>query len=251
MNIKLVLEYDGSGFCGWQYQPEQRSVQGVLQDSLSRLTGEEIKLHGAGRTDAGVHALAQTASFKTASTVPPERFKPALNRLLPSDVRVHQSHQVPEDFHARYSSVGKTYMYKIVQGEFAPPLLRNRVWAVRRPLDLDSMQVAVSCLLGTHDFRGFCAGGSSVQSTVRTVTSVKLIRDEEDKGIDLFISADGFLYNMVRIIVAGTVRVGSGQSPANIFEQALAVGNRSILRYTAPSQGLYLVRVEYGGRDRI
>ena len=246
MNIRLILEYDGSSFCGWQIQPGQRSVQGVLQSAILRLTGEEIKLHGSGRTDAGVHALGQVANFVTDSAIPAGSFRPALNRLLPSDVRVLDSASVAEDFHSRYSSVAKTYVYKIIQAEVTPPLQRNRVWAIRQELNLELMRQALSTLVGTHDFRSLCASGSNVERTVRTVTHAELDFDPNHKIITIKVRADGFLYNMVRIIAAAAVRVGMRKLPPDIFAEAMATGRRSLLPFTAPPQGLYLVSVEYG-----
>lgn len=245
MNVRLLLEYDGSSFCGWQFQPSQRSVQGVLQSALLRVTGEITAVHGSGRTDAGVHALGQVASFVTEAGIPPDRFKPAINRLLPPDVRVLSSAQVPDDFHARYSALSKTYMYKVVQADVTPPLMRDRAWAVRQSLDLEAMRAALATLLGTHDFRAFCRGGSSVTRTVRTITQAEL-RVEPDQGtIELWVSADGFLYNMVRIIAATAIRVGMGKLPVDVFVSAIATGLRSLLPYTAPPQGLYLASVRY------
>ena len=245
MNIRLVLEYDGSQFCGWQVQPGQRSVQGVLESALRQVTGEDVKLHGSGRTDAGVHALGQVASFVTSSAMPPGKFKPALNRFLPSDVRVLDSAIVPEGFHARFSAVGKTYDYRIIQSDVTPPLLRNRVWAIRQKLDLEAIAEALDALVGTHDFRAFCASGSSVENTVRTVTRAAQGVEAESKIIRLSLSADGFLYNMVRIIAATAVRIGSGKLPPGIFAEAIDTGRRGLLPYTAPPQGLYLVAVKY------
>ncbi|HSL93631.1 MAG TPA: tRNA pseudouridine(38-40) synthase TruA [Bacillota bacterium] len=245
MNIRLVIEYDGSSFCGWQIQPGQRSVQGLLQSAIQQVTGEEIKLHGSGRTDAGVHALGQVASFVTEAAMPAERFGPAINRRLPSDVRVMESALAPDDFHARYSAVAKTYVYKIVQAEVTPPLQRHRAWAIRQKLDLDLMREALAPLVGTHDFRALCASGSSVENTVRTVTYAGLDFEPQSKIISITIRADGFLYNMVRIIAAACVRVGMGKLPPGIFTEALATGRRSVLPFTAPPQGLYLVSVDY------
>jgi tRNA pseudouridine38-40 synthase len=245
LNIRLLLEYDGSKFCGWQVQLGQRSIQGVLQSAIGRITGEDIKLHGSGRTDAGVHALGQVANFLTEVTMPADRFAPAVNRFLPSDVRVLRSDLVPDDFHARYSAVAKTYVYKVIQAEVTPPLQRDRVWAIRQQLDLTLMRDAMSSLQGTHDFRAFCASGSSVGSTVRTITHAELDFDPVSSIVTIKVRADGFLYNMVRIIAASAVRIGMGKLSPNTLAEAVATGQRRLLPFTAPPQGLYLLAVEY------
>ena len=247
MNIKLVLEYDGTNFCGWQVQPGQRSVQGVVEHALQILTGDPVRIHGSGRTDAGVHALGQVASFSTSSNIAPERFMPALNGMLPADVKIRQSTAVPEEFHARHSARFKSYIYKIVVCSYPPPLLRNRVWHVRRTVDSDSILEALRYLVGTHDFKAFCASGSSVPSTVRTITHAELRTRNMDQRMDMeiMLRGNGFLYNMVRIIAGAAVAIGSGKIPTASFPDALATGSRALLDVTAPPQGLYLVGVEY------
>ena len=244
LNIKLTLEYDGSDFCGWQVQPGQRSVQGVLEKSIWRLTGEELRVTGSGRTDTGVHALGQVANFKTLSSIPPQRFKPALNGVLPDDIRVVDSCEVADAFHARYSAVSKTYQYHLVVSDYAPPLLRKRVWAVKYALEEEKMIKCLADLIGTHDFAAFSSTGSTATSTVRTVTNAQLITTSDSRFV-VEVTGSGFLYNMVRIIAGGVVAIGAGIIPPDRFRTALRVGERSLLHVTAPPQGLYLVRVEY------
>jgi len=245
MNIKVVLEYDGTNFCGWQVQPGQRSVQGVIEDALLKLTGCEVRIHGSGRTDAGVHALGQVAHFHLSSSIAPGSFKPALNGILPDDVKVRESAEVPEGFHARHSARFKTYIYKLVVRDYRPPLFRNRAWHVRKPLDMDRVKEALGQLIGTHDFKAFCASGSPVQSTVRTVTHAEVRLSVVDDTVEFLLRGNGFLYNMVRIIAGAAVAVGSGKISPTSFPEALAGGNRALLDVTAPAHGLYLESVEY------
>ena len=245
MNIKLILEYEGTDFCGWQVQPGQRSVQGVVEDALLKLTGCNVRIHGSGRTDSGVHALGQVASFHTHSSITPERFKPALNGMLPADVKVKESASVPEGFHARHSARFKTYIYKVVVRDYPPPLLRSRAWHVRRTINPDKVREALGHLVGTHDFKAFCASGSSVQSSVRTITNADLILNDTDDTLEIVLRGNGFLYNMVRIIAGGALAIGSGKILPHSFTDALSSGNRALLDITAPAHGLYLAEVEY------
>jgi tRNA pseudouridine38-40 synthase len=197
-NIRLVIEYDGTGYHGWQSQINAVAIQDVIQAAVMKITGEECSLTGSSRTDAGVHALGQVANFMTDSNVPAERFSYALNSVLPSDIVIKESAEVDADFHSRYSAKGKKYKYLIHNSPKPSALLRNRAFQVTPELDSRSMLAASQYLLGRHDFSAFRASGSGVESSERTITGVDLIKDGEI--IEFYIEGDGFLYNMVRII---------------------------------------------------
>lgn len=243
MNVKLTLEYDGTDFCGWQVQPGQRTVQGEVEDALLRLTGKRLRIHGAGRTDAGVHAIAQVASVSVDTTIPIERLRFALNPLLPEDVKVVTSEAVPEDFHARFSARGKTYKYYLLFNDKPSPLNRNRAWRVGTKLNLDAVQAGIKLVEGTHDFKAFSATGSSVTSTERTLYKASLSCVENIGVVTLY--GNGFLYNMVRIIVGAVVAVGQDKLSVDAILTALSTGERSLLSATAPAHGLYLFEVHY------
>lgn len=243
MNIKLVLEYDGTDFNGWQVQPGKRTVQGVIEEALKRLTGHNVRIDGSGRTDSGVHALGQVASLQMETTVPPERIALALNPLLPEDVKVLSSEQVPDSFHARFSAQGKTYCYRLLLRDEPSPLTRNRCWRVGKNLDLVAMKDALSLVAGTHDFKAFCSAGSSAATTTRTIWRADMSMDGEI--LEVTLHGNGFLYNMVRIVVGALVAVGRRQITHEHISEALVTGKRDCLHITAPPQGLYLVRVDY------
>lgn len=243
MNIMLTLEYDGTMFCGWQAQNGPRTVQGVVEEALMQLTGQAVRIHGAGRTDAGVHALGQTASLELDTTIPPERLLLALNPLLPRDVKVIASQVVSPEFHARYSAIGKTYAYRLVICDRPTPLLRDRAWTVPTDLNLASVELALQEVVGTHDFRAFCSTGSSVKSTVRTIWDANLSRSEN--GAVITLHGNGFIYKMVRIIVGAVVAIGRGRLDRSALTRALENGDRTVLAATAPAQGLYLVKIDY------
>jgi len=243
MNVKLIIEYDGTDFCGWQQQPGQRSVQGEIEKALAALTGQAVRLHGAGRTDAGVHALAQVANCHLETKIPPARFAAALNPILPRDVKVLLAEAVPESWHARFSARGKVYSYRLLLSDVPRPLSRHRSYRLPQSLPVDAMEKALPLFVGRHDFRAFAAKGSSALTTERTITRAELIRQGEQ--CDLVFSGDGFLYHMVRIIVGDLVGVAMGKLAAPDIARALATGYRSRPPVTAPAQGLYLVQVIY------
>lgn len=276
--VLLKVSYDGAAYHGWQIQSDEVTVEGVLNEKLSELTGEDIEVIGASRTDAGVHALGNVAVFDTESTIPPERFSYALNTMLPEDISVVESFEVPADFHPRKTDTEKTYEYTILNSKFPIPGRRGYTWHVKVPLDVDKMRSAASVLIGPHDFRGFCSSKTQAESTVRTIYSIYVFeeniknisaqkgtvngggsckarakeqhKDDKDqfpaKEIKIQVCGDGFLYNMVRII-AGTLASagGLGKVTTEDIERALRTGDRTLAGLTAPPQGLCLVDIWY------
>ncbi len=242
--IRLVLEYDGSGYSGWQRQLNAVSVQQRVEEALRSLTGEDkLTVTGASRTDAGVHALGQNAHFDTDSRIPADKFAFALNTLLPDDIRISKSSEVTERFHARFSARAKEYRYLFYSALHASALYRNLSAHVFYPLDIDKMSREAETLIGTHDFAPFAASGSVVKDTVRRIDSVSIT--QTPPFIELRVAGNGFLYNMVRIIAGTLTGVGSGKLPEGAIRRALASTSRLDLGVTAPPQGLTLMRVDY------
>lgn len=241
--IKLVLAYDGTNYCGWQVQPNGMSIQEMLQKHIEELTGEKIMLTGASRTDSGVHALGQVAVFDTTKIWPAERFFPALNQRLPKDIVIQSAEEVPMDFHPRYQNTLKTYEYRILNRRVPLPNERLNSYFVPQNLDLEAMQKAGREIIGTHDFHNFCSLKTNVQSTVRTITDLTLTK--EGDMICLRIRGDGFLYNMVRIIVGSLLKVGFHKKTAEDIRRSLETEERYVVGPTAPPQGLTLVNIEY------
>ncbi len=243
MKVKLTLEYDGTDFSGWQAQPRHRTVQGTLEAALYRLVGQEVRVEGAGRTDAGAHALGQVASLKLETTIPAGRLAQALNPLLPGDVRVLRSEAVDEDFHARFSATGKVYRYVILPRDAQSPLHRHRAWQISTKVDVGRIAAALPLLVGTHDFRAFCAANGSAATTVRTIREAKITTEGDFVAIEF--CGNGFLYHMVRIMMGALVAVGRGKVDPSAITGALRSGCRPLAFITAPAHGLYLVAVEY------
>ena len=241
--IKLTVAYDGTDYCGWQIQPNGITVEEVLNRALSRLTGEEIRVIGASRTDAGVHARGNIAALDTASTIPAERFAYAVNPLLPEDIVVVKSEEVPQDWHPRYQNSVKTYEYRILNREMPDPLKRKYTWHVSFPLDIDKMREAAEHLKGQHDFRSFCSVHTAVKSTVRTIYTLDIVKSGDE--IIIRISGNGFLYNMVRIIAGTLAEVGRGFRTPEDVRDLLTAKEREQAGATAPPQGLTLIRIEY------
>lgn len=242
--FRVVLEYDGSGYHGWQRQPDSVTVQEVVEDTLAVMLQSSVTVSAAGRTDAGVHALGQVAHFKAATRLGAEELFKGLNALLPDDIAVLSLDDADPSFHARFSAVSKEYLYRVVNRPFPVALERNRVWWVRRDLDTDAMSDALSHLVGEHDFTSFCAAGSSTKSKTRNLMRAGL--ELIDSGhIELRFEADGFLRKMVRNIVGTVVEVGLGKRPPGEIAEILAVKDRRLAGKTAPARGLYLVRVNY------
>lgn len=242
-NIKLIIEYDGTGYHGWQSQTNAVTVQDIIEKAIIKLTGEECGLIGSGRTDAGVHAIGQAANFSTNSNIPPSKFSYALNNILPDDIVIKSSGEVSPDFHARYSAKGKKYRYIIYNSGQRSALLRNRAYFVPCPLNFDSMESAAACFMGTHDFAAFRASDNSVKSSIRTISGIRI--DKRDDTITFEIAGNGFLYNMVRIIAGTLVEVGMGRIPADAIPSIIESLDRRKAGRTAPPQGLYLLEVYY------
>lgn len=241
--ILLVVAYEGTKYCGWQVQPNQITVEEVLNRELSRLLGEEIEVIGASRTDSGVHAMGNVAVFDTNTRIPAEKICYAVNRSLPEDIVVQSSREVPECFHPRHCDSFKTYEYRIWNADFIQPFNRKYTHFVYRELDTEAMQRAAEQLLGTHDFTSFCSVKTQVQDHVRTIYQAEVKRD--GKLVTFRVRGNGFLYNMVRIIAGTLIKVGMHELPENCISSILEAKNREAAGPTAPAQGLMLIGIEY------
>jgi tRNA pseudouridine38-40 synthase len=261
--LKFTLAYEGTAYVGWQRQAEGVSIQGLLEDALSRIAGTAVTVHGAGRTDAGVHALGQVATSSLATALDLRTLRRALNATLPADVRVTSVEEAADGFHARFSATGKTYEYWIFEGDVQPPFARTWSWHHPRALDVAAMDRAARALVGTHDFSVFQSTGTNVKSAVRTVTDAGVRiepdvagpagrggRDPDPLGrfVVIRIEAGGFLRHMVRAIAGTLVEVGEGRRDADGVPALLASRDRSAAGATAPAPGLVLVRVAYAPR---
>jgi tRNA pseudouridine38-40 synthase len=242
-NIRLLIEYEGTDYAGWQRQAHDPTIQGRLETALKSLDALHGPLYGSGRTDAGVHAFGQVANFRTASSIPPERFAPALNAHLPRDIAVLMSAEVGEDFHARFGARSKTYLYTVFTGAARPALGRNLCHHVSGPLDDDAMTRAAALLPGTWDFAGFSCTGSPVRSTVRTLTRFEMGR--RGPYLVFLVSADGFLYKMVRTLMGTLLAVGSGKMTPGCITEILSTADRKLAGPSAPARGLSLLGVRY------
>ena len=243
-NIKLLIEYDGTNYLGWQVQAKGLTIQGVIEEKLTLLTGEKIGLIGSGRTDAGVHALGQVASFKTKSRMETRTLWKALNSLLPSDIVIQKVEEVEEDFHARKNPKSKVYEYRILNREVRSPFHRVYAWHIPQRLDLKEMKRAARMLVGEHDFSCFRSVGTPTKTTVRRVFRSEWKRNQE--GFLRFeIEATGFLKQMVRAIVGTLVDVGKGRISVEGFREILESKDRSKAGPTAPAHGLFLLEVKY------
>ncbi|MCR5279609.1 MAG: tRNA pseudouridine(38-40) synthase TruA [Lachnospiraceae bacterium] len=241
--ILLQVAYDGTEYCGWQFQPGQPTIEGRLNESIEKLTGEKVAVIGASRTDAGVHALSNMAVFDTESPIPGDRFSFALNTKLPDDIRIVSSGEVEPDFHPRHVSCVKTYEYHIYNAAFMPPTMRNYRFHEARPLDTEAMNEAGRILVGTHDFKAFCSADTSALTTVRTITDLKVTKEKEELTIS--VSGTGFLYNMVRIIAGTLMWVGLGVRTPEDVRAALESLDRSQTGPTAPACGLILADFQF------
>ena len=245
--IRLVIEYDGTAYVGWQRQDNGVSVQETLEKELFKLTGEKTALHGSGRTDSGVHALGQVAHFDTVCRIPPDKFAYALNTGLPADIRVRYSGEAPQDFHARFSAKRKQYRYCVLSAPHASAIERNTTLHIHYRLDIGAMNEAASEALGTHDFAAFMAAGRPVKDTRRTIYRSEWRRS--GSRLDYVIEGNGFLYNMVRILAGTMLDIGMGRLAPDVMRKALESGDRGDAGPTAPAHALTLVRVIYDDFD--
>jgi tRNA pseudouridine38-40 synthase len=243
-NIRLLLEYDGTRYHGWQRQKNALSIQEVIETLLARLTGDAVKLHGSGRTDAGVHALGQIANFHTLSHIPLKAFHAGLNSLLPPDIAVLEAAEVPPEFHARKSALSKTYEYRILNRANRSPLHHHYGWWIAARLDLDAMAAAAALLPGEHDFSAFRASGSGNRNPVRQISAARW-QTHPGGWLRFTITANGFLRGMVRSLVGTMVEIGKGKAAPELLTELLRSGERRLAGPTAPPQGLYLVEVRY------
>ncbi|MCM1245619.1 MAG: tRNA pseudouridine(38-40) synthase TruA [Roseburia sp.] len=243
MRIKLIVAYDGTNYHGWQSQKNALSVEEVLTKALRELTGEQIELAGASRTDTGVHARGNVAVFDTDTRIPPEKIAIAVNQRLPQDIRVMHSEQTADAFHPRYHASRKTYEYSITNAKIQLPTKRLYSYFVYLPLDVGKMEKAAALFLGEHDFAGFCSAGSQVKTTVRTIYDIAVCQNDED--IKIQITGNGFLYNMVRIITGTLIEVGMGRRDYDTVQQAILQADRALAGATAPAHGLTLMKIDY------
>jgi len=244
-NFRVKVAYDGSEFCGWQVQPDQPTIQGALESVLAGIEGQPVAVAGSGRTDAGVHALGQVATFPLANPIPVENLQKAMNRLLPDAIRIVEVAEAASGFHARYSAKAKLYEYRIWREEICPPALSRYVYPHPYPLDEAAMRQAAPEFEGTHDFRSLAAGNAEgKESTIRTIFSSTLER--QGSLLVYRVRGSGFLHHMVRNIVGVLLEVGRGVRAPGGVAAILASRERSAAGSTAPARGLFLVEVEYG-----
>ncbi len=246
MRVRLTVEYDGTNYAGWQRQTNGLSVQEVLERAFEAASGESVRIHGAGRTDAGVHAMAQAAHLDTRCSIPPEKICYALNMHLPPDIRVKNSELADDSFHARFDAKGKHYRYSIVNAAHAPAIYRHTAAFVRGTLNIEAMREAAAYIIGTHDFAAFCASGSEVNDTVRTVHSLEITQEKPFIHID--IKGSGFLYHMVRIIAGTLIEIGQLKRTPASMKDIIDNKDRERSGVTAPARGLMLVNVYYESR---
>jgi len=243
--IRLLVSYDGTDYCGWQIQPNGITIEEILNEKLKKLTGEDIHVIGASRTDSGVHALGNVAVFDTDSPIPPERMAYALNQKLPADIVIVKSEEVPPDWHPRYQEqISKTYEYHIYNAQIPDPLKRRYSTFVSFPLDVGKMQDGAAYLEGEHDFASFCNIRTNAENTVRRIDRIEI--EKEDRDITIRVTGNGFLYNMVRIIAGTLIRVGRGFYTPEMVKEILEAEERTEAGVTAPPEGLTLVKIEYG-----
>ncbi|GLC83386.1 tRNA pseudouridine(38-40) synthase TruA [Lacrimispora brassicae] len=245
-NYRMILEYDGSRYDGWQKQGNtEQTIQGKIEHVLERMTGQAVEVHGSGRTDAGVHALAQVANFYVAGKMRPEEIREYLNQYLPEDIRVKTVELAEERFHSRLHAQEKTYLYQIEMGEKRQVFERKYVYGLFKALNVKAMEQAASFLTGEHDFKSFCSNRRLKKSTVRVLNRIEF----EQQGSRLLIryTGNGFLYNMVRILTGTLIEVGLGQRKAEEMKEILEAKDRSAAGFTAPPEGLFLEQVRYKG----
>lgn len=242
-NIRLVIKYDGTHYSGWQVQKNGETIQGRIESALKRIIGHKARLKGAGRTDAGVHAVCQVANFKTLSKLVLNKIKDALNSSLAEDILIVSADYAPLRFDSQLSAKSKRYRYVVTTARFADPFIRHFAARFSYPLNIGSMRRAAKALVGRHDFRAFQASGSNESNTVRTIKKIKIEKRGDLVYIDIW--ADGFLYNMARIIAGTLLEIGRGKMPAESMKKMLLKKDRKFAGPTAPAKGLCLMNVEY------
>ena len=254
-NLKFTLEYDGTNYRGWQIQASTQSnkrqthtIQEVIEKDLQRILQEKVRIIGSGRTDAGVHALAQIANFKTRSSVSTRKLQQALNSLLPQDIVIKKIEEVAMDFHSRFQARAKVYRYTILNRPYRSALFKDKVYFYPFPLNVALMRREARCLLGRHDFRSFCASGSNAKNTIRAIKKIGIIKSgcsPENNFLVIEIEANGFLYNMVRNIVGTLLEIGRGKLPRGSLKKIMRAKDRRSAGPTAPACGLCLLEVKY------
>jgi tRNA pseudouridine38-40 synthase len=243
VNIKVVLEYDGSGFAGWQQQAHGRTVEAELKRALKAVTGQDLKVYAAGRTDAGAHAEGQVVSFQTDGRISPHRLVAALNARLPADVAVLSGEEVSDEFHARYSARWRRYRYRYLDRPARPALERGRCWHVRGALDVDAMSAAAKALAGKHDWTSYCSASEPPGARVREMRSARVVRRGD--VVELELVAEGFLRGLARSIAGALAEVGRGRRPPEWVGEVLEARDRRRAAKTAPAGGLTLMEVIY------
>ncbi len=243
---KLTMAYDGHLFHGFQKQINARSVQSVVEKALKTMTkGQDVAVHGSGRTDAGVHGIGQVIHFDYPGNIPPERMVRALNSLMPLDALFKDAEIVDEDFHVQYSAKAKWYQYRVDCGRFTDPFKRFYTGHYPYPLEVERIQEALKDIVGEHDFSSFAASGGSIKNKVRTIYWANVVEDKEHNELIFNFCGNGFLYNMVRILVATSLEIGNGRRPVDDFQRLFKIKDRNKARGTAPASGLYLMQVFY------
>ncbi|MEG1411555.1 MAG: tRNA pseudouridine(38-40) synthase TruA [Terrisporobacter sp.] len=241
-NIKLTIQYNGKNYCGWQKQNDSLGIQGTIEQAIKEITKEDIKINGSGRTDAGVHALGQVANFNTDCKIPVDKIPNALNSKLPEDIAIINAEEKELNFHSRHCAKGKRYRYMIYNSIYRSPIYNDIAYFVKYDLDFEKMEEEAKTLIGTHDFKGFMSSGSSVVNTVRTIYDIKISKQEE--LIIIEVEGNGFLYNMVRILVGTLVDIGRGRIDTDMLS-IIKSKTRSMAGHTAPAHGLFLKKVDY------
>ncbi len=259
-NLKLTIEYDGKNYCGWQIQnssrftvhgSQKKSIQETIEKALQKILQEKARLIASGRTDAGVHALAQVANFKTNSNIAAEKLQKGLNGLLPEDIVITHIEEIGQDFHSRFAAKSKIYRYSVLNQPYPCALSRDRAYFCSYPLDIKLMRQEARCLLGRHDFKPFCASGSGSKTTIRTIKNISIsvkratLYSVSCTPIMIEIEADGFLYNMVRKIAGTLLEVGRGKFKKGHIKKMLLSRDFSLAGPTLPARGLFLVKVNY------
>jgi len=247
-NYKIIVQYDGTRYKGWQVQNStDMTIQGKLQSVLEEMTGQPVELIGSGRTDAGVHAIGQVANFHADTKKTPQEILEYLNHYLPMDIAVLSIEEVPERFHSRFHAISKTYLYRIHTGMIPDVFMRKYKYTYKEPLDVNRMKEAAGYMIGTHDFMAFCGNKKMKKSTVRTVMSIDFL--EKENELVIFYTGDGFLQNMIRIMTGTLIEVGSGRKEPKEIEEIIRNKDRSAAGYTVPPEGLALLEVQYAEMD--